>query len=589
MEHQSNFRRFLAYVKPYWHYVLAAVIGGIIKFTIPLLIPQVTKYLLDTVYLNPHLSVTMKMHQLYWSVGGLMLTFVVIWAPGTYIRHFYAGKAGNRSVFDLRYELYHRILRMSASFFQRHKSGGIVSRMISDISLAQNLVGNALTNVWMDSISLTVVLYFLFQIDLSLTLIALATFPLYIFFYRRLGDQMKQSSHQIQREIEFISGSIQEKISGNVVVRAFNQEKSEQEHFQRDSEKLFSTTMRSVYFQSMNQTITGVLTNLAPLIVTLYGGYQVIYGRLTVGELVAVSMYLNPLYLPLQRFSELNVVYSSSMAALDRIFEIIDEHPDINDHPNAIQLSSVSGKIQFDNVYFSYAKPEPILKNIQFIVEPGQKIALVGHSGSGKSTLVSLIPRFFDVDSGTIAIDGHDLRMIKQKSLRDHIGMVLQDPILFSGTIRDNILYGNPRATKEQVIAACKAANAYDFVQRLPQGLETEVGERGMFLSGGQKQRLTIARAFLKDPKILILDEATSSLDADSERLIQEALDRLMINRSTIIIAHRLSTVVNADRILVLHQGTIAESGTHTQLMESSNIYRNLYARQYAMNKQLPS
>jgi subfamily B ATP-binding cassette protein MsbA len=317
--------------------------------------------------------------------------------------------------------------------------------------------------------------------------------------------------------------------------------------------------------------------------VTIYGGYQVIHGHLSVGALIAFGMYLNPLYLPLQRFSELNVVFANSMAALDRIFEIIDEHPEIADHPQAVKLKTVSGKLTFEDVSFSYSPERAVLDHINFTVEPGQKVALVGHSGSGKSTLVSLVPRFFDVDAGVIRLDEHDIRMVKLKSLRDQIGMVLQDPVLFSGTIRDNILYGNPKASKEQVIQACKAANAYDFIKQLPHGLNTEVGERGALLSGGQKQRITIARAFLRDPKILILDEATSSLDTESEHLIQEALDRLMVNRTTIIIAHRLSTVVNADRILVLHNGSIVEAGSHDDLIRESTIYRSLYSRQFTM------
>lgn len=585
MSHKPhNFLRFLAYVRPYWGYIAAAIGGGIIKFTVPLLVPQITRYLLDQVYLNPQLSTAAKLHQLWLTTGGMIAIFLLIWVPGTYIRHYSAAKAGIRSVFDLRCDLYERILRMSASFFQRHKSGAIVSRMISDISLAQNLVGNALTNVWMDAVSLTVVLYFLCRIDLSLTLVALATFPVYIYFYRVLGGKLKSSSGQIQREIADISGSIQEKIAGNVVVRAFNAEKNEEELFNRDSEKLFSTTMESVYYHSLSLTVTGVLTNLAPLLVTLYGGWQVIHGDLTVGELVAVGLYLNPLYLPLQRFSELNVVFANSMAALDRIFEIIDEEPEIVDPPQAVEPKTCSGALDFRNVCFSYPQGEPVLRHISFAVEPGQKIALVGHSGSGKSTLVSLIPRFYDLESGAILLDGVELTRLKLKFLRDQVGIVLQDPILFSGSIRDNIRYGNPRASEAQVIEACKAANAYDFIRRLPQGLDTEVGERGALLSGGQKQRLTIARAFLKSPRILILDEATSSLDTESEQLVQEALDRLMVQRTTIIIAHRLSTVVNADRILVLHHGTIVETGTHAELLNAGTIYHQLYSRQFAAN-----
>lgn len=577
---QNTFIRFMGYVRPYWKQILAASVGGIIKFTLPLYVPQVTQHLLDDVYLNPALSPAAKLNELYGSVGELMLVFIFFWAPWVYVRHYYAGRAGHRSVFDLRYELYHRILRMSASFFTRHKSGGVVSRLINDVALAQDLVGSALTNVWMDAAAIIVILYFMLQIDLALTAVALIIFPFYIFFFRRLGDQIKSSSYKVQQEIESISGNLQEKIAGSLVVHAFSQEKTEQRNFGRDSEHLFSTTMHRVFLQSLNITISNTLTNVAPLVVTLFGGYLVIQGRLTVGELVAFGMYVGPLYLPLQRFSELNVVLANSLAALDRIFEVMDEKPEIVDRPPALDLPQTAGRVEFDHVSFAYAGEHPVLHEVTFAALPGQKIALVGHSGSGKTTITSLIPRFYDASEGTVRLDGYNVRDLKLSALRRHIGLVLQDPILFSGSIRENILYGNPKATEEQITAACRDANAYDFIMALPQGFDTEAGERGVFLSGGQKQRLTIARAFVKDPKILILDEATSNLDSVSERLIQEALERLMANRTTFIVAHRLSTVIHADVILVLYQGRIVETGTHADLVKADGVYQRLYFKQ---------
>ena len=579
---RNNFIRFLGYVAPYKYYVLLAAIGGMVKFGVPLLIPQITQHLIDNVYFSTETTKAQKLSELYKLIGGTMALFVFFWAPWVYARHYCAGIAGHKSVFDLRVDLYNRILRMSASFFDRNQSGAIVSRLISDIQLAQNLVGSALTNVWMDLASLVLILIFLLRIDLGVTLVALTTFPFYLILFRQLKDRIRQTSHQVQEEISQISGDVHEKIAGSRIVHAFTQESRENRHFLHESNHLLDTTMHRVYLQSVNMMLTGVIVQLAPLIVMMYGGYRVIDGSLTVGKLVAVGLYLGPLYLPLQRFSELNIIFSNSMAALDRVFEIMDQKPEIRDRPNAIKVDRIEGRVEFDDVCFAYHSTDDteistVLEHISLTVEPGRKIAFVGPSGAGKSTIVGLIPRFYDVDCGHMRIDGMDVRDFTVKSLRKQVGMVLQTPILFSGTVRDNIRYGRPKASMEDIVEAAKAANAYDFIQAMPRGFDSEVGEMGNFLSGGQKQRVTIARAFLKDPRILILDEATSALDTESERLIQSALERLMEGRTTFIIAHRLSTIENADRIVVMDQGRIVESGTHAELLARDGMYHQLY------------
>ena len=576
-----NFVRFLGYVRPYTKYLLAATLGGVVKFVVPLLVPQVTKHLLDNVFLNSALPPERKLHDLLLYAGGMMGIFVFIYAPFVYIRHLYADKAGHRAVFDLRCDLYYRILRMSASFFNRTKSGEIITRLISDIQLAQNIIGTALTNVWMDAIAIVVVLYFLFKIDVTMTLVALSTFPVYILVFRRFSDRIRRTSRQAQDQLSVMSSNAQERISGSMVIQAFAQEVNEKTRFQAESEELFSTNMRRILIQSLHQALAGALVGLAPLVIICYGGYRVIYGDITVGELIAITMYLGPLYLPLQRFSELNIVFSNSMASLDRIYEIMDQKPEIVDRAGAIELSKVRGDVTFDGVNFSYKRGCPILKNVTFSVGAGQKVALVGPSESGKTTIVNLIPRFYDVSAGRVMIDGNDVRDIKIKSLRRFISMVLQDPVLFSGTIRENILYGNPSAGEQDVIKAARAANAYDFINALPNGFDTQVGERGALLSGGQKQRITIARAFLKDPAILILDEATSSLDSQSEYLIQDAMARLVKGRTTFVIAHRLSTIIRADQIFVLSAGSVIESGTHDELLDNARTYRDLYEGQF--------
>lgn len=579
----SSFARFLWYVAPYKGHVILAVIGGIVKFTVPLAVPLVTRQLIDHVFLNSQLTVDQKALLLFESLGGIIAVFVLFWAPWTFVRHHSASKAGQSSIFDLRSDLYDKVLRMSARFFQRHRSGGLVSRLMNDTLLAQDLVGNALTNVWMDTTALVVILVLLVRIDVSLTFVTLATFPLYLFFFRKLGGKLKQSTHAVQREVEAMSGHIQEKVAGAVVVHSFGQEKEEGRRFAQASNQLFTLVMRTSWWHSLNMTITGVLTSISPLIVLLYGGWQVIHGSITVGDLVAVTMFLGPLYLPLQRFSELNSVFSSSLAALDRIFEILDEDPDIQSRVDARPLENCQGGVEFRDVRFGYSDHRPTLDGVSFTMAPGTRTALVGPSGSGKTTITNLIPRFYDVTGGEVLVDGHDVRTLTVETLRRPIALVLQEPILFSGSVRENLLYGQPRASDADLEQACRSANAWDFIQSLPEGLDTEVGERGAQLSGGQKQRVTIARAFLRNPRILILDEATSSLDSESERLIQDALDRLMTGRTTLVIAHRLSTIVSADQILVLHQGRIVDCGRHEELLAREGLYRNLYQKQHGI------
>ncbi len=583
LKKNRNFIRFLGYVRPYTKYLVLGVIGGIVKFSLPLLVPQVTRHLLDGVFLNPALTRVQKTNELLFYAGGMILLFIFVYAPFTYMRHLFTDKAGRRAVFNLRCDLYYRILRMSASFFNRNKSGAILTRLISDIQLAQNLVGTALSNTWMDAIALIVVLFCLFRIDVLTTLVALSTFPLYLLFFRRFSTEIRTTTRRVQDELSAMSSSAQERIAGSVVIRAFAQERTERKRFETDSERLFHTDMRRVLIQSLNQAITGTLTSISPLIIILFGGYRVISGDMTVGDLIAVTMYLGPLYLPLQRFSELNIVFANAMAAVDRIYEIMDEKPEIVSAPDAVELADVRGRVEFDHVSFSYDGVTPVLRDVSFCVEPGEKVALVGPSGSGKSTIVSLIPRFYDVNKGGVKIDGRDVRSLQVPSLRHHIAMVLQDPILFSGSIRENILYGDPTATDAEVLEAAKAAGAHEFILSLPDGFETEVGERGGLLSGGQRQRITIARAFLKDPRILILDEATASLDPESEFVVQDALRRLVTGRTTFIIAHRLSTVINAQRIFVLSAGQVVQTGTHVDLLAQGGIYREYYQKQFAL------
>lgn len=586
---QKVFIRFLSYVKPYWFMIVIAAIGGIIKFTMPMIFPKVMQYFIDDV-LSPEstMSYSQKLHELtFWSLLVIGL-YLFVWIPGVYVRHYYAGKVGHKVIFDLRYDLYLHIQRMSSSFFKENQSGAIVSRLINDINLAQNMVGSALTNIWMDGTVVFVLLFVMLKIDPLLTLVSISIFPIYIIASKKLGRLVKKNSRQVQDEIAEMTGQLQEKISGYAVVKSFARERYEKLKFFKEARKLLDYSIQSTKLNSINMFVVGFLTAFAPILVVWFSGYMIINKRLTVGEMVVFYSYLGQFYMPINRFSELNIVFSTSMAAIERVFEVFDKEPDVKEKEDAIECSSdLKGEVEFKNVSFGYDKDNMIIKNVSFKVKPGMKVAFVGPSGSGKSTLVSLIPRFYDPVEGTISIDGVDIKNYKLASLRKNIGMVLQDNILFSGTLEENIRYGNPKATKREIIEAAKAANAYDFIMESPYKFDTEVGESGMKLSGGQKQRIAIARVFVKNPKILILDEATSALDSESENQIQEALDRLMKGRTTFVIAHRLSTVINSDIIMVVDDGEIKEMGSHEELLKKGGLYEYLFNQQFGEVKKL--
>ncbi|BCJ94720.1 multidrug ABC transporter ATP-binding protein [Anaerocolumna cellulosilytica] len=579
---KSSFKRFLRYVRPHIWLIVIAAAGGIIKFTVPLIFPRIMQHFIDDVFSsNSVLSASEKIYQLnYWTLI-IVGIYTFLWIPGTYVRHYFTSKAGNQVTFALRYDLYKHMQRMSASYYSKHQSGGIVSVLMNDIALVSNLVGNALTNIWMDGVLVIALLFILLRMDWVLTLASLSIFPFYLVVSKKIGRKVKRNSHMVQDETEEMSAHVQEKVGGYSVVQAFTHEEFERKRFRNEAAKLLNFQLQSGMLSSLNTTVTGYLTALAPIIVVWVGCQRINSGVLTIGELITFYAYLGSFYLPINRFAELNVVYSTSMAALERVLHVMDETPDIQDTPNAVECTNVRGEILLKNISFSYEENEKIIKNMNLSIHAGERIALVGASGSGKSTLVSLIPRFYDIDCGSVCLDGRDIREYKVHSLRQQVGIVPQETILFSGSIRENILYGNPEASEEDIIAAAKAANAYDFIEGMPDGFDTVLGERGAKLSGGQKQRIAIARVFIKNPKILILDEATSALDSQSERLIQEALDRLMVGRTTILIAHRLSTVVNADEIVVMNKGKIIEKGSHIQLLAQNGAYARLYHTQF--------
>jgi len=575
--------RFLAYAKPYWPYVAGATACGLVKFLAPLAFPWMLKVLLDDVVLNAELNAAQREHEIVMLIG-LVLAINVVWMVATYFRSVLAASAGHRLIRDLRVALFSHVQRLSHDFFTRHQTGAISSRVVNDISLAQNFVGSALTNVWMDAILLIALICILISIHPTMTLISLVLMPIYIFALRAMGPRIRQSSQEVQQRLEVLSGELHEKVAGVAVVKGFARESAETKRFASHANKLLNRILHSARYTAANEVAVGLVVHTAPVLVVWYGVHEILNGQLTVGALTQFLLYLGMFYSPLQRLSDLSVVLGNALAAIDRIFEYFDTQPHVAERANPKRIEQCEGKIELDHVYFGYDADAHILKDVTLTILPGQTVAFVGPSGAGKSTLASLIPRFYDPTGGSIRLDGVDLRDLSLNSLRSHIGIVNQETILFSGTVLENLLVAAPAATQAQIVAALEAANALEFVQGLPDGLATEVGERGAVLSGGQKQRLAIARAFLKDPKILILDEATSALDSRAERIIQTATARLLKNRTSIVIAHRLSTILRADQIVVIEGGHVADIGRHQELLARGGLYAQLYNEQFGAN-----
>lgn len=574
-------KRYLKFVKPYRYRIIATIIVGIIKFGIPMLIPLLIKYAIDGVINNHSLTNQEKFSHLGVAIGIALFIFLIVRPPIEFIRQYLAQWTSNKILYDIRKQLYNHLQALSVRFYANNQVGQVISRVINDVEQTKDFILTGLMNIWLDCITIIIALSIMFFLDVKLTFAAIFIFPFYIltvyFFFGRLRKLTRVRSQALAE----VQGFLHERVQGMSVIKSFAIEDNEAKNFDNHNKNFLQRAFQHTRWNAYSFAAINTVTDLGPIIVIGVGSYLAITGSITVGTLAAFVGYLEQLFGPLRRLVSSFTTLTQSFASMDRVFQLMDEDYDIKNGIGAQPIKISKGQIDLKHVSFKYNENEKeVLHDINLTINKGETVAFVGMSGGGKSTLINLIPRFYDVTQGEILIDHHNVKDFLTGSLRNQIGLVQQDNILFSDTVKENILLGRPDATDDEVVEAAKMANAHDFISNLPNGYDTEVGERGVKLSGGQKQRLSIARIFLNNPPVLILDEATSALDLESEAIIQEALDVLSKDRTTLIVAHRLSTITHADRIVVMENGRIVETGTHQQLINKRGAYEHLYSNQ---------
>ncbi|MCL1886122.1 MAG: ABC transporter ATP-binding protein/permease [Dehalococcoidia bacterium] len=572
----------LGYARRYTRILGITVLAMMLLVGVQLLIPWIIKNLLGILNDDGASADTLRIIS---QLALLALVIFIIRAGLSFVKSYYSHIAGWGVVADTRKYIYERMQRFSLRFYENKQTGQLMTRVIDDIGQFEDLIAHAIPDVLVSFITLVGVLLVLFLLNWRLALLSLIPIPLVVLAMRGFARYVRPAFRERQKELGNINAILNDNLSGIRDIKAFTREAEESQHFNESIERHRSLSLKAIKLMSAFDPLVEFASALGTLIVIYFGGRLAFNQVLTVPELVAFFLYLDMLYQPVRTMSVSWEHVQRALASADRVAELVEEEPEIHDQPDAIKLTKATGALQFQDVGFEYQAGQPVLEHINLEIPARSVVALVGPSGVGKSTLVSLIPRFYDIKSGCITLDGCDIRNVTLESLRQQISIVLQDVFLFHGNVRENILFGNPHASDEQMEAAARIANVHDFVSTMPDGYNTLIGERGIKLSGGQKQRISIARAILKDAPLLILDEATSSVDTETEFLIQQALERLMRGRTTIIIAHRLSTIRKADKIVVLDGHRIAESGTHDELMTRKGIYYKLNGIQNKLEK----